>query len=758
MRKRLSIWSWDVAGVICGACTIILVCLPRLSTAQTDFWHQCTGPYGGGEINALAFDSSGDVYAAVASFGIYVSTDNGATWIQDDSGLTDLNVQSIAALRGGVMLASTFSGIFRSQGIGHGWTLVNNQFKFNIDDSSGVAVNAMMQGPLDSVYAATSDGLMESMDSGTTWSTLFSGQYSVNSLAMSAGGRIYAGSNNFVFTSRDSGATWTSFPVGFAEIPVHYTISIAPLPDGNVAVSSTRDGIILFSSDGDTAKGYLMGVNAPGPGLLAACRLPDSDTSADLYDGTYDGLYKLASGATNWTHVPLDTVDYIITALLCHDGTIFAGTASHGLYRSTDYGATWTHPTDGMASLQIETLTIAKPPNATNQAGYIFAGAMGNGIYRSTDNGNDWGRVSNGIVQATPYSDYFLSSGPTGKLYALVGNALFSSMDGGMQWDSLGGTPGSPAYASAINTNLPGDTVGLLVASGQNQNGVFTSKDGGVTWVFGHAGFEGWVNAADFLPSTSAGASGGYLFISARSEIFRSSDDGVTWSLDVDSLQNYYNVQCFCVPNNALSGPNSNDIYAGGGGGVFLSANGGLVWNSVGLSDQVVNCLAATRDGSIFAGTQSAGVYRLAPGDTTWKQVNSGLSGVDVSSLAVDSLGYLYAATEKGIFRTTGVVDAIHRTNTATPSGFYLAQNFPNPFNPSTNIRYELSANSYVTLKVYDILGREVVTLVDGREPAALHTVTWNASRFASGVYFYRLVSSYGNHRHVETKAMVLIK
>jgi hypothetical protein len=75
----------------------------------------------------------------------------------------------------------------------------------------------------------------------------------------------------------------------------------------------------------------------------------------------------------------------------------------------------------------------------------------------------------------------------------------------------------------------------------------------------------------------------------------------------------------------------------------------------------------------------------------------------------------------------------------AVPAKHELAQNYPNPFNPSTTIRYELPTDGFVTLKVFDLLGREVATLVNEEQKADYHKVTFDASRLASGVYFYRL-------------------
>jgi len=88
------------------------------------------------------------------------------------------------------------------------------------------------------------------------------------------------------------------------------------------------------------------------------------------------------------------------------------------------------------------------------------------------------------------------------------------------------------------------------------------------------------------------------------------------------------------------------------------------------------------------------------------------------------------------------------------PDGFALQQNYPNPFNPSTNIGFKISDRGFVSLKVYDILGNEVVTLVNEEKPAGSYEVEFNASSIASGVYVYILKAG----TFIESKKMVLIK
>lgn len=89
-----------------------------------------------------------------------------------------------------------------------------------------------------------------------------------------------------------------------------------------------------------------------------------------------------------------------------------------------------------------------------------------------------------------------------------------------------------------------------------------------------------------------------------------------------------------------------------------------------------------------------------------------------------------------------------------TPQSFSLAQNYPNPFNPSTTIRFSIPVSENVTLKVYDLMGQEITTLVDGFLSAGTHEVEFTGSNLASGTYFYVLAS--GNYR--EVKKMVLLK
>ncbi|MDE3058302.1 MAG: T9SS type A sorting domain-containing protein [Bacteroidota bacterium] len=94
------------------------------------------------------------------------------------------------------------------------------------------------------------------------------------------------------------------------------------------------------------------------------------------------------------------------------------------------------------------------------------------------------------------------------------------------------------------------------------------------------------------------------------------------------------------------------------------------------------------------------------------------------------------------------------------PAEFQVSQNYPNPFNPTTQINYQLPANCRVTLKVYDVLGREIATLVDEEKPSGFYSVQWDAHNVSSGIYFYRIIvsNSNGQSSFTEAKRMVVMK
>jgi hypothetical protein len=87
-------------------------------------------------------------------------------------------------------------------------------------------------------------------------------------------------------------------------------------------------------------------------------------------------------------------------------------------------------------------------------------------------------------------------------------------------------------------------------------------------------------------------------------------------------------------------------------------------------------------------------------------------------------------------------------------SSFILYQNYPNPFNPTTTINYSVPKQSFVTIKVYDVLGREVATLVNENKPVGNYSIQFNANKLTSGIYFYGMESG----SYSQAKKLLLLK
>ncbi len=243
--------------------------------------------------------------------------------------------------------------------------------------------------------------------------------------------------------------------------------------------------------------------------------------------------------------------------------------------------------------------------------------------------------------------------------------------------------------------------------------------------------------------------------------VYLSSDNGDNWIPVSNGLPDNPPTQC-------LTNIGSNIFVGTSYYGIFRSLNNGLNWIEIntGLTSSSVNCLYAY-DSNLYAGTYGSGVFLSNNNGTNWSPVNSGLEYQIILSLVVkDSV--LFAATLGGGVWMSPlselVTDVTDNANNKIPSSFILEQNYPNPFNPTTTIKYSIPQSGFVTIKVFNLLGQEVATLVSKEQRAGEYSIEFsakggsasggNASNLASGIYMYRLQA--GNYSL--TRKMILLK
>jgi|SRR4030095_1180088 len=149
--------------------------------------------------------------------------------------------------------------------------------------------------------------------------------------------------------------------------------------------------------------------------------------------------------------------------------------------------------------------------------------------------------------------------------------------------------------------------------------------------------------------------------------------------------------------------------------------------------------------------------------DTTWQVFNTSNSPLPNNSttrVEIDSLGNLWIPTGNGlaVYNENGIIGINNKANNL-PRGFILYQNYPNPFNPETIIKYDIPKEDFVSIKIYDDLGRELYKFAEFKK-AGSYEVKFDGSNFASGIYFYRLVvgDNTNNGGFTDSKKMVLIK
>jgi hypothetical protein len=407
---------------------------------------------------------------------------------------------------------------------------------------------------------------------------------------------------------------------------------------------------------------------------------------------------QVRAQAIEWMHAGLSGIT-VVTACKVEDGTIFVG-SSAGVFRSNGEDTAWVAVNNGLTDLNVLAISA-------NAGDTLFAGTGSLGVFRSTDLGDSWHAASSGLG-SSPVND--LAPSPGGALFACTG-------------DLAGG-------------------------------GLFRSTNGGDSWVRIDVGF-----SLPWIQAVGVNGQGTVVAGTAEGTYYRSTDNGTSWS-QVFAPGNW-------APNDFSTNENG-DFFAGSTGvGVYRSTDDGVTWEF--FDPSFVYAVEVNSIGDVFAGlANDGGVRRSQDNGVSWVPVNNGLVHRNVRSLVANANGILYAGTEGGVYRTTLSTTDVPSHDGSIPVQLALSQNYPNPFNAITTFEFRLPARQvgflagqagianlpHVVLKVYDVRGREVATILDEQLAPGVYTRQWNATGVASGVYFYKLETP----GEVSTKRLILIR
>jgi Secretion system C-terminal sorting domain len=389
----------------------------------------------------------------------------------------------------------------------------------------------------------------------------------------------------------------------------------------------------------------------------------------------------------------------------------------------------WVHMSNGMCNATASALAA--------NGNYVFAGTMsgpsGCGVYLSTNNGTSWTQTSlnGGYVSALAVNGNNVFAG----IWAEISLGVYKSTNNGTSW-TYAGLMSQGIWSLAVN----GDTV----FAGTGSYGVYLSTNNGISWT------QTSLNGGDV---SALAINGNNVFAGTYSGLYLSTNNGTSWT---------YAGLSQTIRSLAING---NNIFAGtqnwsNPNGVYLSTNNGTSWTQTSLNNQIVWSLAINGN-NVFAGTYQYGVYVSTNNGTSWIQRNEGLAGYALHINAFCILNnYIFAGTDSSVYRRPlSELVGIQPISNEVPQSFSLSQNYPNPFNPSTIIKFDLPSvgnghDRFIKLKIYDILGKEVATLVNESLKPGSYEIKFDASGYSSGIYFYKLSAA----DFIETKKMMLIK
>lgn len=371
-----------------------------------------------------------------------------------------------------------------------------------------------------------------------------------------------------------------------------------------------------------------------------------------------------------------------------------------------------------------------------NSKGHLFFLADSR-IYRSTDSGIHWSRLN------SPPESYTIHIVANDRILEGAHGEIFVSDDNGDSWwhaayISNWGDPLIPVTFAICKD-------GTILLSAW-EGGIFQSWDNGSSWTKG--GVEVGSNEVEVIEVMNNGK----LYASSSDWIFESTDNGNRWkNVSRVGAKNNSGVTSMAITKN-------NSIYVGmGHDGVYVSHDFARSWQraNTGIETKPIASMAVDSSGTLWAGTDSSGVFYSRNNGTSWKRINSGLTDSLFIKVEVGPDGYVYAGTAGGnIFRSSNPVTSMQNNESRLPTAFYLYQNYPNPFNPTTTINYSIPKTSFVSIEVYDVLGKRVSTLVNEEKTAGNYSIKFDGRNLSSGIYFYRLQSE----DFSQTKKFVLLK
>lgn len=488
-------------------------------------------------------------------------------------------------------------------------------------------------------------GVFRSLDGGVTWTAYRAGLTNtfVRSLAVQPANpdSIYCGTNDGLYLSVDGGRTWMQ---KLSTINSVRAIVIHPIRSGIVYAATLGSGVYKSTNGGGNWNAINLGlVNTSVRDIAFDPAKPETLLAAT---GTGGGIHRSLNGGLSWTrsadsNASLSAVEQVVFDKI-DPNRIYAATLQRGVIKSSDRGFTWLEINRGLTNFRTRSIAVVDT--------FRYVGTDGSGVFVSSLSDTLWHPASTGLSGLTVDALLSLPSNPLKCWAGTDGGGISVTSNQGATWSSLdGGLLATYGFSLAVRR-----ASGAVYAGLGFGDQFWRSTDGGGTWsrasyLFSRNSEHGI--AVDPLLSQT-------VYLAAHgSGVYRSNDDGITWS-NPDSL-NRTLANVFVRDLVAWPGQ-SGHLYVGTGNGVWESLDGAETWmqSSGGLPSPFsvrALALAPGTPSTLYAGSDLAGVWRSSDGGASWLQASNGIPVPFIHSLAVNPSAPLtaFAGTDSGLYRTT---------------------------------------------------------------------------------------------------------
>ncbi len=750
-----------------------------MGSASGGLWKSTTGGLGA---NAWTLINTGYPSLAVSSIAIdslnpntmYIGTGENYGYQYSENGL---DIRVTRGMYGIGILKTTNGGIT--------WT---KSLDWAYNNERGVWVVLMNPKNHNELYAATSEGVWKSNNAGTSWSQVLNYQMAMdleinpidtNILYVSIGDLTnnVPNANVGIYKTTNSGGSWTKLSGGLPSTwSGKTTIELYKGNPDYIYASVANDfsyiGYYTSTNGGTSWTARSTSVPIGNQGWYNNAHLVKSNDPNTIVVGTLD-VEKSVNGGTSFTtksHWYLwntgatppgqpessspnySHADQHFFVSNPKDANKLYAITDGGLYRSNDFGETFYSCNGGYVTTQF----YGGFANSYQDSIFCLGGLQDNrsafyqgttAWYKTFSGDGMWCGV-NSQNSSICYTEY--TNGDINK-----------SNNGGISWTDISPpNSGNETYYCFVTPYIIcRSNPNIVYIGGQS---IYKSLSGGGGWQGPYGSFGGAkVLSMDASATSTDTVYAGTVPSGATVAAVYRTVDGTNWvNMTNGTIPNRYPTDIHVNPNN------SKEVYVTfggfGSGHVYKTTNAGVSWTNISGNLPDVPAHSVTVDPlfpqNVYVGND-LGVYVTTDGGASWYEFTNGMPYSLVFDLTIVYPNRHIRATThgSGVFERSLVQNPVGITagNNTVPKEFALYPNYPNPFNPSTNIKFDLPKSSNVVMKVYNIMGQEVYTLVNENLNAGSYTVKFNASFLSSGAYFCRLVTDNG---FAETRKLLLVK